>query len=124
MYLYEKYKKWKNAEEQEYEKIIVAKANQITRSDEQLTRQDESKKKLEFEIDMLKIKKKTLHEDLDDDDANENQVEESDDQETQDDQQIDFLKMNIIELKDIAKNRGHKRYSKLSKASLIKLLNN
>lgn len=119
MYGYEKYKKWKNAEEQEFERIIVGKANNIQKQDEELQRQAEEKKKLEFEIDLLKIKKKTLQEETDTLDPEEETKTSS---ELPSDEEVITEDMSVNELKAIAKKKGIKGYSKKSKKQLLNIL--
>lgn len=113
LYLYGKYKKWENTEAKEKEKIIVGKANKIVSLDEEMARQNEDKKKLEFEIDLLRIQKKTLQDEvgISDDNPGSNLKEET-----------DLSKMNIKQLKELAKQRGLKMYSKKNKQQLLKML--
>lgn len=119
MYGYEKYKKWKNTEEKEYEKIIVGKANNIVKQDEELQRQAEDKKKLEFEIDLLKIKKKTLQEETDTLDPEQETITSS---ESSSLEEVINEEMSVNELKSIAKKKGIKGYSKKSKKQLLNIL--
>ncbi len=115
MYAYEKYLKWKNTEVQDKEKIIVGKAKQITKADEQLERQSNEIKKSNLEIELLERRKKAYKKELG--------LEVEEKKEDDESKPIDLESMTIIELKDIAKNKGLKMYSKKNKKQLIKLLN-
>lgn len=116
MYLYERYKKYKDTEAQEKEKIILGKANKIVQQDDELQRQNEERKKIEFEIELLKIKKKTLQDEVGIDEEQESSKEIADTVRT------DLSEMNIKQLKALAKERGLKLYSKKNKKQLLKML--
>lgn len=113
MYLYERYKKWKNTEVQEKEKIILGKANKIVSQDEELQRQADEKKKLELELDLLNIRKKSLQEELNISDVQKEDIQ---------DDEIDLSDMSIKQLHEVAKKQNIKRYSKLKKKQLLALL--
>ena len=53
MYGYEKYKKWKDTEIKEKEKIIVGRANKIISQDDELQRQHDDKLRLSLDIELL-----------------------------------------------------------------------
>lgn len=113
MYLYERYKKWKNTEEKEKERIILGKAKYIVQQNEDLQRQHDEKKKLELELDLLNIRKKSIQDELNLSD----EVIPEEDKEPEAD--IDLTKMNIKELKALAKERKIPMYSKLNKLQLL-----
>ena len=113
MYAYEKYKKWKNNEEKEYEQIIVSRAKETIKHDEHIGWQKQEQKKLDLEIDLLNVKKKSLQDEV-------GVPEESD--EDKPEENLDLNSMKRVEMLALAKERGHKMYSKLNKQQLIKLL--
>ena len=113
MYAYERYKKWKDTEVKDKEKIILGRANKIVRQDEELQRQDKEKEKVNLELDLLMIRKKSLQDEL-----GISEDDEVDDPE----EEIDLSTMNIKQLKELAKARGLKMYSKKNKQQLLKLL--
>lgn len=116
MYAYERYKKWKDTEAKEKEKIILGRANKIVAQDEELQRQNEEKKKLELEIDLLNIRKKSIQDEIGIPDDPEETEEDPEEVVT------DLSQMTIRELKSLAKERGLKMYSKKNKEQLVKLL--
>jgi hypothetical protein len=112
MYGYEKYKKWKNTEEKEHEKIILGRAKDIVKKDEELERQDNQIKSLAIDIELLQKRKKGLADELDlPVDDTEEEPEE-----------IDIESMNIKQLHEVAKDKGIKMYSRMKKSALIKKL--
>ena len=112
LYLYGRYKKWKNTEIQEKEKIIVGKANTIQKFDQDIQYQHEEKHRLNLDIELLMKRKKALQEEL-------GLSEETEHPDTED---IDLDKMNVKQLKALAKDRGLKMYSKKNKKQLLKML--
>jgi hypothetical protein len=118
MYAYGKYKKWKNSDDQEHDKIIIKRANQIIAVDDELSRQADEKKKLDLELDLLNIRKKSLQDELGI--SQEPEVDELEIKEPEN--EIDLSTMNIRELKALAKERGLTMYSKKNKAQLLKIL--
>jgi hypothetical protein len=112
MYGYEKYKKWKNTEEKEHEKIILGRAKDIVKKDEELERQDNQIKSLAIDIELLQKRKKGLADELDlPVDDTEEEPEE-----------IDIESMNIKQLHEVAKDKGIKMYSRMKKSVLVKKL--
>jgi len=116
LYAYGKYKKWKDTEVKEKEKIILGRANKIVAQDEELQRQADEKKKLDLEIDLLRIRKKSIQDELGiSETRGESEEEKKDDG-------PDLSLMNIRQLKELAKERNLKMYSKKNKQQLIKML--
>lgn len=113
MYGYEKYKKWKDTEIKEKEKIIVGRANKIISQDDELQRQHDDKLRLSLDIELLEKRQKALREEL-------GLSEEPEVEETE--EKTNIKTMNIKQLKKLAKERGLKMYSKKNKQQLIKLL--
>jgi len=113
MYAYERYKKWKNTEAQEKEKIILGRAKQIAVADEELQRQHDDKLRLGLDIELLEKKKKALQDEL-----GESEKKEVEDPE----EETDLAKLSIKELHALCKKREIKRYSKLKKSQVIELL--
>jgi len=117
LYGYGKYKKWNKKEEQETERIILGRAKKITQYDEELSRQADERKKLEFDLELLRNQKKRLHEELGE--SEEPEVPEAEEN-TSD--EIDLTKMNIKQLKTLAKDRKIPMFSKLNKQQLLNKL--
>jgi predicted RNase H-like nuclease (RuvC/YqgF family) len=117
MYLYERYKKWKDTEIKEKEKILLGKAKNIVKQDEELERQAYEKRKLEQAVDLLKERKKMLEDEL----GIEEEISLGDQEEKQE-EKIDINSMNIKQLKALAKEKGLTRYSRKSKKQLLKML--
>jgi len=116
MYGYDRYKKWKDTEIREKEKIILGRSKTIVKQDEELQRQADERKRLELDVELLLKRKKALSEELGiPDEVHDDEQEES----TED---IDIESMNIKQLKALAKERGIARYSKKNKKQLLKLL--
>ena len=117
MYSYDRYKKWKDTDVKEKEKIIVGKAKTITKQNEDIKWQQEEIHKLEYKRDVLQIgidsmnKKLGSSEEPEDTPADAKPIEE-----------IDLTEMNIKQLKAIAKAVGVSMYSKLNKNALLKKL--
>ena len=113
MYAYKRYKKWETKEEREKERIKVGQAKQISKNDEEIRWQHEEMLRLSQNIDAMKRTEKDLrdklgiHEDVEADDSN---------------KEINLSAMNIKQLKELAKQRGIKGYSKMKKAKLINIL--
>ena len=121
MYGYEKYKKYKDSEVKEKEKIIVKKAQDIETADKQLQWQSEEqhRKQLQLEslqkqieIKQLELQKGKL---LNEPDAETPDPEDEKKQKTLND-------LSIRELKELAKQNKLKMYSKLNKEQLVKFL--
>lgn len=117
-YFWERFKKYKYAEVKEKEMIIVGKAKQISEQDQQLERQEMQAKKLNQEIEVLQHKRKQLEELT--------KLEEESDPKT-DEEEIDetnkkLENMTILEMREIAKEKGLSMYSKLSKKQLLERL--
>lgn len=115
MYAYERYKKWKSSEEKDFEQIIVGRAKETLKHDEHIVWQKEEQKKLDLELDLLKIRKKSIQDELGV--SKETEVKKSKDE-------IDLNTLKRVELLTLAKERGHKMYSKLNKQQLLKMLGN
>jgi len=113
MYAYERYKKWKDTEVKEKEKIILGRANKIVAQDEELQRQDKERLRLSLDVELLQKRKQSLQDELG---LSEEKEEEHPEQE------IDLDSMSIRELKAYAKERGLKMYSKKNKQQLLKML--
>lgn len=113
MYAYERYKKWKDTEVKEKEIIIVGKANQIIKSDEELQRQHDDKLRLGLDVELLEKRKKSLQDELGI--SNEPEVKETK-------EEIDLNTLKRVELLARCKERGFKMYSKKNKQQLIKIL--
>lgn len=113
MYAYERYKKWKDTEVKEKEKILVGRAKQIIAADEDLERQHKEKLRLSLDVELLQKKKDALQDEL-------GETEEVPEEEP--DKEIDLDSMTIRELKKVAKERGLKMYSKKNKKQLLKML--
>ena len=113
MYLYQKYRKYREKEIKEADRIIVKMNEDIKR--DPLISNDlvERKKNLSSDVFDLEKRKRDLEKDL-----GIEHVEEI----PADDDTPDYESMTINELKAIAKKRGMKSYSRLSKVDLIKLL--
>jgi len=117
MYLYDRYKKWKDTEIKEKEKILLGKAKNIVKQDEELERQADERKRLEVDIELLMKRKKALSDELG--------IEEEismEDQEEKREENIDINSMNIKQLKALAKEKGLTRYSRKSKKQILKML--
>lgn len=121
MYGYERYKKYKDSEVKEKEKIIVKKAQDIETADKQLQWQSEEqhRKQLQLEslqkqieIKQLELQKGKL---LNEPDAETPDPEDEEKQKTLND-------LSIRELKELAKQNKLKMYSKLNKEQLVKFL--
>lgn len=117
MYAYDRYKKWKNTEEKEFEQIIVGKTYEKENIENTLQELEEKEKRMSLEVELLEVKLKayklielpeviTLEET--------SAISESTVEITED--------LTINELKTIAKKKGLSGYSKLSKEELLKLL--
>lgn len=113
MYAYERYKKWKDTEVKEKEIIIVGKANQIIKSDEELQRQHDDKLRLGLDVELLEKRKKSLQDELGI--SKEPEVKETK-------EEIDLNTLKRVELLARCKERGFKMYSKKNKQQLIKIL--
>jgi|GEM_PF-6607606 len=114
LYMWERFKKYKESEKKETEKILLGRAKQITEYDHQLERQEKTIKKNsdEIEIQEHRLKKLKSITKLDnEEETNSEEVEE-----------ILIDDMTIIELKDLAKKMGLKMYSKLNKEQLLEKL--
>jgi len=121
MYGYERYKKYKDSEVKEKEKIIVKKAQDIETADKQLQWQTEEqhRKHLELEslqkqieIKQLELQKGKL---LNEPDAETPDPEVEEKEKTLSD-------LSIRELRELAKENKLKMYSKLNKEQLVKFL--
>ncbi|MDA3884886.1 MAG: Rho termination factor N-terminal domain-containing protein [Candidatus Delongbacteria bacterium] len=125
MYGYGRYKKWKDTEIKEKEKIILGRSKAIVKQDEELQRQADDKKRLDLDVELLQKRKKSLTEELGlSDEAHEDAQEvHGDDQEEQPEESPDIESMNIKQLKSLAKEIGLTRYSKKNKKQLVKMLN-
>ncbi len=113
MYAYERYKKWKDTEVKEKEKIIVGRANKIVSQDEELQRQHDDKLRLSLDVELLEKRKKSLQDELGI--SEEPEVPEPE-------EKIDLNSMKRVELLALAKERGLKMYSKKNKQQLIEML--
>lgn len=113
MYLYERYKKWKDTEVKEKEKIILGRAKQITTYDEEIERQEINLKKINLDVELLEKRKKSLQDELGIEDAHD---------EDEQDNNIDLESMTVIQLKELAKERGLTMYSKKNRKQLIQML--
>lgn len=120
MYAYEKYKKWKDTEIKEKEKIILGRAKKIVSQDEELQRQADERKRLELDVELLMKRKKALDVELGNDSPTAEIDPTAEQKETT--QTIDLESMNIKQLKSLAKKSGFKMYSKKNKSQLLKLL--
>lgn len=114
MYGYHRVKKSRDNEVKEKEKIILGKSKVIVKQDEELQRQADERKRLEIDVDLLKKQKKALSDDLGLDEDPNNEKNTDDD--------IDVEQMNIIQLKEKAKEIGIKGYSRKNKKQLVKIL--
>jgi hypothetical protein len=117
MYLYRRYKKWSNSEDKEQERIILGRAKKITSYDEELSRQADERKKLEFDLEILRNQKKRLQEDL-----GESESPEEVPAEEKPSEEMDLSKLNIKQLKQLAKDHKIPMYSKKSKQQLLETL--
>jgi len=127
-YMWERFKKYKQMEIKETEKILLGRAKEITKYDHQLERQELQAKKLNEELEVLIHRKKKLQEinkslqddgDLPEDDSSlETEIEENE----VSSKEIDLDSMNIRDLKALAKERGMKMYSKKNKKQLLKMM--
>ncbi|MBI9010012.1 MAG: Rho termination factor N-terminal domain-containing protein [Tenericutes bacterium] len=117
MYGYKRYKKWSNSEDKESERIILGRAKKITQYDEELTRQSEALKKKQLEEDLLDIRLASKKKEL-----GESEKSEEDSTEDKASGKIDLSKMNIKELKQLAKERKIPMFSKLNKQQLLNKL--
>lgn len=113
LYGYGSYKKWKEIEIKEHEKIIVGQANTIRKNDEDIRWQHEEQLRLSQSIEALRKTKKMLSDELEITDNS-----EADDSK----EKKDLSSMNVKQLKALAKQRGLKMYSKKNKQQLITLL--
>src|SRR6056297_2782057 len=89
MYLYERYKKWKDTEIKDKEKILLGKAKNIVKQDEELERQADERKRLEVDIELLMKRKKALSDEL----GIEEEIPQGD-QEDNPEENIDINSMN------------------------------
>lgn len=113
MYAYEKYKKWKDTEIKEKEKIIVGKAKETIKHDQHINWQKDEIKKLDLTIELLEIREKSKRDELGiPEDTEEEKPEE----------EIDYDSMKRVELLAICKEREFTMYSRKSKEQLVKLL--
>lgn len=127
MYAYDRYKKWKNTEQQDFERIIVGKVEtkeNLEKSIEELQEQ-ERRKALDVELLEIKLKAYNLIElpeiiQIEQPAASEETIKEKEHESTEKISE----ELTINELKTIAKKKGVKGYSKKSKEELIKVLNN
>lgn len=115
MYAYERYKKWKDTEVKEKEKILLGRAKQITQADEELQRQHDEKLRLALDLELLEKRKKSLQDEL-------GVQDEPEDDQPEEEEELDLDSMTIRKLKQVAKDRGLKMYSKKNKAQLLKML--
>lgn len=126
LYGYERYKKWKDTEVKEKNKIILGRANKIVKQDEELSRQNDDRRKLTLEVELLEQRKKGLEKIKKDLTIELGIEEEHDSDETAAEETVevkpDLKTMNIKQLKALAKERGLTMYSKKNKKALIKML--
>lgn len=113
MYLYQRYAKYREKEIKEAERIIVKKNEQIVADALTINKLTEQKKELSADVFDLEKRKRDLSHEL------KINVPEDEVSETE---QVDYASMPITALQALAKERGLKRYSRLSKADLIKML--
>lgn len=113
MYAYEKYKKWKDTEVKDKEKIIVGKAKETIKHDEHINWQKDEIKKLDLELELLGIRKKSQQLEL-------GIPEETEVKEFK--EQIDLNAMKRTDLLALCKERGFTMYSRKNKKQLIKIL--
>lgn len=123
MYAYDKYKKWKNTEEQEFEMIITGKTERKNNLEKDIQELDDLKRRKALDVELLDIKLKALNwvevpeEELEDAGGETDEVVDETSEEITSD-------LSINELKTIAKKRGLTGYSKKNKEQLIELLQN
>jgi|LGOV01.1.fsa_nt_gb hypothetical protein len=113
MYAYERYKKWKDTEVKEKEKIILGRANKIVSQDEELQRQHDNKLRLDLDVELLEKRLKAQREELGI--TEEPEVEELE-------EKTDLKTLKRVELLALAKERNLTMYSKKNKQQLIKML--
>jgi len=111
MYRYEKYKRWKDKDQKEAERILVKRHEDIEKSAQAINVLETKETELKLDIELLEQKKKELlaeiHEDQEDPSADETKSASD---------------VTIKELHKLAKEKGIKGFSRMSKATLLQRL--
>ncbi|HOI86142.1 MAG TPA: Rho termination factor N-terminal domain-containing protein [Acholeplasmataceae bacterium] len=116
MYAYEKYKKWKDADRKEAERIIVKMNEDIVKSGTTINVLQSRETELKLAVDALEARLKELKKE-----SGENSSDEaSDDAKNQ--ATITDSKTTIKDLHALAKERKIKGFSRMKKEDLIKIL--
>lgn len=111
MYQYEKYKKWKDKEAREAERIIVKRNEEVVETNKAITALEAKKAELKLAVEAYEVK------------LSEQRAELGDEPITDDEmiKQVDN-KLTIKELHALAKERGIKGFSRMKKEDLITAL--
>lgn len=117
MEFYDRYKKRKNKENREAERIIIKNNEQISKDAISLQVITELHKKLEYSVLKLREEKRALVKELDiEDEDTEELIEEAEEE------KIDYSKMTINELHDIARELNIKGFSRMKKEKLVTII--
>lgn len=117
MEFYDKYKKRKNKENKEAERIIIKNNEQINKDAISLQIITETYKKLEYSVLKLREEKRALLKELEIDDPDVEELTEEPEEE-----KIDYSKMTINELHDIARKLNIKGFSRMKKEKLVSIV--
>lgn len=112
MYQYEKYKKWKDKEIKEAERIIVKKNEQIVETGVAINQLEGKKAELVLAVDSLEARLKEM------------KIESGDVTSTEDEATSETItdKLTIKELHALARERKVKGFSRMKKEELLKIL--
>lgn len=116
MYAYEKYKKWKDADRKEAERIIVKMNEDIVKSGTTINVLQSRETELKLAVDALEARLKELKKE-----SGENSSEEASDDAKNRVTMVDN-KTTIKDLHALAKERKIKGFSRMKKEDLIKIL--
>lgn len=114
MHIYDKYKKIKETETKEAERIIIKNNEAIVKTTTSIKVLDEQFQKLEYSVLKLKEEKRALEVELGQATEEEEIVPDED--------KIDYSKMTIKELHDIAREWKVKGFSRMKKDKLVEIL--
>lgn len=113
MYVYDRYKKVKETETKEAERIIIKNNEAIVKTTTSIKVLEEQFKNLEYSVLKLKEQKRELEIELGHIEEPEEEIEE---------EKIDYLAMTVNELHDIARELKIRGFSRMKKDKLVEVL--